>query len=385
MKTEKLIFRCVLLIVSLFLFANSDAQESQKLVTKTKTIKKIFDKDTIKHLYITNSLGDISISGWNKNYLEMIITVEVIGWADGDVNTFIDNLTPNPEYTGNKEEGFGVWSVYDFKHIKNYCCPDAKKVYKRWFEKNVSVKEFSINYEIKIPKSLDYINLNNAYGNISLPSFTGRLSINLRNGNLKIGNLNIVDSDYECATISVRHGKVNIGKVTNAKLDFYSCDLVKINALSNSKLNTSFSNIRLGFASGINLQSKSDDYLITTLDSVVGRGQFTTMVIENLESYLMFDNRSGEIDIKNINPDFNSIFLDGQFNQYTLQVANLNYLLSANLETTEINCNDTICSKSFKNQAMNSNLTINKKVGIPSNFSKITLNCSKCNIDLLDD
>jgi len=247
MRTINSVFKCVLFIGSVFLFINAFAQQGEEnIITKTKTIEKVFDKGTINDLYILNSLGDINISKWKEDYLKMIITVEVIGWEKEDVDIFMENLLPAPEYTGSEEEGFGVMSVYDFKHIKNYCCPNEKKIYRRWFEKNASVKQFHIDYEIKIPETLDFINLKNAYGNISLPSFSGQLSINLRNGNLKAGDLDIAVSDCQCPNITVRFGKANLGDVKNGSLNFYMCEGVKISSIKNSHLSSSFSNVKIG-------------------------------------------------------------------------------------------------------------------------------------------
>ena len=378
MKTEISIFRNLCLIALAIVFTAGMAQEQESLITKRKSLITDFDKMSITELFVVNNFGNINISSWKENYIEMKIMVEVTGWEEEEVGIFIEQVFPNPYYKNNF-----VISSYNSKHIKNSCCPDVKKVYRPWFGKNAEVKQFRIDYEIKIPKSLEYLQLLNAYGNISLPSYAGKLIINLRNGNLKTGNLDIESCEYP--GIKVRYGKVNLGKVNNGTLNLYSCDLVKIASLHNSDLSTSFSNVDIGYVSDVNLQSKSDAYVIKQLDSLNGNGQFTTLSIANLGSYLKFNNRSGEINIDKISPSFKNIFLGGQFNHYTMQVAGLNYLFSAKLESTELVCPESICSKSFKNEALNSSITFNKKIGLHTSFSKITLECSKCNIDMVID
>ena len=382
MKIGITIFKFALLFALLFTPVISFSQEGEKLITKKKIIKKTYDTGKVKSLRIDNRFGDINISKWKSNTVEMFITIEVTGWEEDEVAIFLEKLIPEPE-TSEGKEGIIAVSSYNSKYIRDCGCLNEKQVYRRWFEKNITVKNYRINYEVKIPENLSMIVLINSYGNISLPSFSGQLKINLKNGNLKTGNLDLSRLNYY--DISVFYGKVNLGEVTNGSLKFYSCDLVKIGALCNSKVNSSFSNFRLGYVSGIRLTSKSDDYIIESVDSLSGTGQFTTMSINNFGSYLKFNNRSGEISIKNIKPNFNSILLEGYYNHYALPVAELNYLLSAELESTELNCPESIISKSFQDKAMNGSITFNKKIGSKAGYSRITLKCSKCNIDLLTD
>jgi hypothetical protein len=382
MKTRITIFKFALLFALLFTSVISISQEGVKLITKKKTIVKTFDTGEVKSLMIDNRFGDINISKWKSNAIELQITIEVIGWEEDDVILFLEKIIPLPEATEG-EEGSTIVSTYNSKFIRGCGCLSEKQVYRRWFEKNITVKNYRIDYEIKIPENMSSIVLINSYGNISIPSFSGHLKINLRNGNLRTGNLDLTRLNYY--DISVYYGKVNLGEVTNGSLMFYSCDLVKIGALCNSKINSSFSNFRLGYTSGVGLKSKSDDYLIESVDSLGGTGQFTTISINNFGSYLKFNNRSGEITIKKIKPNFNSILLEGYYNHYALPVAELNYLLSAEFESTELNCPENIISRSFQDKAMNSRITFNKKIGSKVGYSRITLKCSKCNIDLLSD
>ena len=382
MKKEKSLCKYFMIAFALFLFSPAYAQEQENLITKTKTIEKVFNDSNISALFVINSFGDINISTWKSNRLEMTIEVEVSGWEEEDVDLFLEKLLPEP-YSSGDVEGVTVISVYNFKLNKNCCCPDEKKVYRPLFGKKAEVKSYRINYDIKIPETVDFVNLGNTYGNISIPSFKGKLIVNVRNGDLKTGNLDLVSC--ECPGIKVRYGRVNLGEVNNGILNFYSCELVKIAALNDSKLTSSFSNVQLGRASGVSLQSKSDDYLIDNLDSLSGKGQFTTLSIEKLGQYLNFNNRSGEIIVNKINPDFKSIVLDGQYNHYSLDLSGLEYLFSAKLESTELNCIESICSKSFQNEAMSSSITFNKKIGSGESLSRISLNCSKCNIDLKTD
>jgi hypothetical protein len=383
MKTEKSMGKFMVLLSLLFVFSMSPAQDGENLITKSKTITKVFDKESVRDLFVTNSTGDINISRGLSKQLEIVIKIEVTGWQDEDVEIFLEKLVPDISLEGNEEQGFQVLSLFNFKMNKKCACPGEKKVYNPWFGKKAEVKSYRVDYEIKIPETLNSIQLLNAYGNISLPSYTGKLIINLRNGNLKTGNLDL--ASCECPGITVRYGKVNMGKVNNGILKFNSCEHVKIEALQNSELNSSFSNVRLGYASGVDLQSKSDDVVIQRIDSLFGRGQFTTLSVEELGSYLKFDNRSGEISVKKIESDFSSIVLNGTFNNYHLNVSELSYLFSASLASTELSCPEAVCSKSFREKARNSSITFNKKVGLQPGQSQIKLSCTTCTIALIAD
>ena len=360
--------------LALTVFAQDD------LISKVKTIEKVFDESGIEYVGITNSFGDIDISYWDNDKVKMTITVKVIAWEDDDAERFIEKLIPESKTFECKCSGKAVYSATDYSHIKKLCgCDGEKKVYAPWFKKNAEVKQFSVNYDVKIPASVNIIDLSNRFGNINIPDFEGTLSINLSNGNLKAGGLKMQNSSKG---VRARYGKVHIESIENSKIDLYSCKDVQIGNLAGTNLISKFSDIHISSCRGLTLNSKSDNITIGRLESLEGRGIFTSLEIDNFTSVINFYNKSGEIEIRKTNPDFKTISLDGQFNDYILNLNTLGYSLTADLEFTDLKAPDAIYPEQKRKELINGKASFKIEVGNQPGVPQVLLKCSNCNVDL---
>ena len=130
------------------------------------------------------------------------------------------------------------------------------------------------------------------------------------------------------------------------------------------------------------LTSKGDNITIENLESLRGTGNFTSLKIDKLISSINLSNKSGETEIETVNPGFESISLTGQFNDYILNLNNLNYTLTADLEFTDLKSSEEIFKTLERKKLLNGKATINKQIGDQSGDSQINLKCSNCNVVL---
>ncbi len=379
MKTEKKNITFNLLLIFCLITFSGFAQDD--LISKVKTIVKTFDQPNIEYFGVTNIFGNVDISYWDQKKMKITVTIKVIAWEEDDAERFIEKLTPEIKVSEGKDGKVSIYSAIDISHIKNLCgCGNNdRKVYAPWFKKNAEVKQFNVSYDVKIPASVNKMDLYNRYGNMSIPDFEGNMSIQLTNGNLKTGNLKLSDNDIG---IRVRYGKVNLESVENSKLNLYSCNDVSIGNIGNVNLTSKFSDINITSCSGLVLNSESDNITIGNLTSLKGSGNFTSLKIGNLVSSIDFDNKSGEIEIVKINPGFKNISLAGQFNDYILNLNNLNYSIFAELEFTDLKSDKTIYPEQKRKGLINGKAIIEKQIGNQTGDSHVNLKCSNCNVVL---
>ncbi len=345
-----------------------------KWVTKVKTIEKEFDNN-VKYIDVNNNYGNINISYWNEKKLKARVTIKVEASEEKIANSFIKKICPviKSECDEMNICDFGLRPKYFYTNDKNH-----NEIYGSGSEKNLGVKQFRIDIDLLIPYSVDYICVTNNFGNISIPDYSGNLQLFLSNGNLKTGKLNLNDTTLP---FEIRNGEVNIKSLKNSKLvRFYSCKDVKIGNITNVNLYSNFSNIQITDCSGLNIDSKSDNITIDNLESLEGTGSFTDISIKNLYYSLILNDKSGTIEIENIDPGFKTISLAGQYNDYILNLDKLNYTLHAELEFTDFESPESILSLEKRKELISGANTFEKIVGNNTGKSIVRLKCSNCNV-----
>jgi len=379
MKTGKRNIASKLLVIFCLLILSGFAQDD--LISKVKIIEKVFDQPNIEYFGVTNIFGNIDISYWDQEEVKMTITIKVIAWEEEDANRFIEKVIPEISTTQSKKGYFSIYSATDVSRIKNLCnCDDDEgKIYAPWFKKKARVKQYNVSYEVKLPATVNKIDLYNRYGDISIPDFEGNMSIQVSNGNLKTGKLKLENNEIG---IRVRYGKVHIESIENSKLNLYSCNDVNIGNLRNVNLISKFSGIDVISCSELVLNSKSDNFTIRILESLRGTGDFTSLIINNLVGSIDLNNKSGETEIETVNPGFKSISLTGQFNDYILNLNHLSYFLSAELEFTDLKSPEAIYPKQKRKELLNGKAIIKNRIGDQSEDSQVNLKCSNCNVVL---
>lgn len=170
--------------------------------------------------------------------------------------------------------------------------------------------QVEINYMVKVPGYLDIV-LQNKFGDIYLDDLSGRVDIELSNGVLKASNL---DGN------------------TSIKLSFANG---MINRLSTSTLNIAYSDLELGEAMQLDLQSKSskinadrinvlkidsrrDKLFFKSVEYFYGTGSFTQVWIYDLtresDAYMKY----GDLTIEHVNPDYSKIKIESEYTDITL-------------------------------------------------------------------
>lgn len=162
----------------LFLFPVLMLANNPKLngkYTKEKKIEKQFDVTPNTLLHIDNRYGNVDITTWNQNRIEIEITMTTNGNNEEEVANRLDDISvafntssnhvSAVTQISNKRSGWSFW---------------------RNTSSNVNMK---INYTLKMPLS-NNLEIKNDYGAINLNELNGNLSLSCDYGSFIIGNLN---------------------------------------------------------------------------------------------------------------------------------------------------------------------------------------------------
>jgi len=244
-------FKNILPILLLLATAQLFAQEIDK-EKKEKKRYEFFRERNISKTYpasgntlnIDNQFGEVKITTWDKNEIKVDIHIE----ASSTVKDLADKSFERIDVT-DKQEGKDI----NFKTIMN----------KNGKDDNISCHNcsntMSIDYDIHMPAN-NALNIENSFGSIVIPDYTGPVSLTNKYGSLKAGKLSRPEKiwvEFGSADLksignidlTFKYSSVTIGSLTgNSKLKFEFCGYSKVNldnGLTALTVNDSYSSVHL--------------------------------------------------------------------------------------------------------------------------------------------
>ena len=200
----------LLLIPSIVLGATNPVKKHEK----TKKISKTFKVKKDATLTIKNKYGNVDVTTWDKNTIQIDINIIVKGNNLSKVEDRINDV--EIEFSSDKEN---VKAVTRFGEKRNSW----------WSWGNNNKINYQIHYTVKMPIT-NNANLNNDYGYITLDKLEGEATINCDYGKITIGDLlgenTDINLDYckNSSISSMKNGSVNVDACM-ADIE-YCCDFL---------------------------------------------------------------------------------------------------------------------------------------------------------------
>jgi hypothetical protein len=185
----------VLLAVSLTATAQEEKKKRYEFV-KERDIKKTYPASG-NTLNIDNSFGHVKIITWDKNEIQVDIHIEASSNEEKNAIKTFESIDVTDRQSGNN---IYFKTTTDKGKSKNYNCNNCHTT-------------MSIDYEIHLPAG-NSLDIENSFGDIVIPDYSGAVSLVSKFGNLTAGSLSNVDD------IQVEFGKAKIKNLTNAKAVF---------------------------------------------------------------------------------------------------------------------------------------------------------------------
>ncbi|WP_348812607.1 hypothetical protein [Flavobacterium maritimum] len=345
---------CNLLILFVLIpflgFSNEDT-----FISKQKSIKKTYIVNANAGIDIDNKYGNISISTWDEDKIDLDITIKVTGGNENWVHQKLNSI--DVDITALKSMVTAVTNI-------------GNSTYKSKGSNN----SFEINYIIKIPKN-GTVKLNNKYGNIT--------SLNLES---------TVD-------ISCKYGKINLAKLngnaSNIRIEY--CQNSTIEYIKSGNIEARYSGLKIDEAGKIALETNYTDVTILEgqnikydcnygvfkfqkINSFVGSGNYLTITIAEIFNTLNLDVNYSKINIGTINEKANNININSGYSDIVLGY-DTNYAFDFEISTkysgikndgnlqilsSEEKTNSKRISGFYKKKALN-------KVVITSNYGNVSL------------
>jgi hypothetical protein len=278
----------LLLLIPSVVIANNDLDKKKH--EKSKSISKSFDVNSDATLKISNKYGDVNVTSWNQNRIEIDVKITVKGNDEDSVEEILDKIQVDFESSsslvsartiiGNKDWGF--W----------------KK------RKRISYK---IDYTVKMPTT-NNVKLDNDYGSIRLDELEGTADISCDYGKIIIGDLKGNDSsislDY-CSSSTIDSMKDGDISIDYSKLTIENATKVD--------LSMDYSTMKFNTVEDLNFSADYGSLTVDNVDSASGTGDYTGLKFGTVNTRLKVNTDYGSVRIKNLAEGFDYVDIDTEF------------------------------------------------------------------------
>jgi hypothetical protein len=303
-------------------------------------------------LVIDNRYGKLDVNTWDKNEVTVDITITARANNAGDAQEILDRISiAEPGNSGN-----GIYYKTEIGKVGT----------------SKSESGFSINYVVHMPRN-HTAELTNKYGDIEMESTDGKLSIDLKYGNLKIGNLGGSNSD-----IKVAYGKADITSIESGNVRS-SYSTLTIGKAGTVQIFNEFEKTNIGTVRSLDIEQKYGNLNIGSVNNLKGHTQYAGLTVDKLLKSVQMTVKYGNgVKFNYIGPDVDNINLS---TSYTNQVYHFDngVNLSANISSSFGNLQNKASNISLSNSSSITSATYKGKIGNGSRGS-MTLTTSYGNI-----
>ncbi len=283
---NRLVFKTLVIIVVVSL-AGIEQIVAQGYAKRSRKVEKSFNLNQKTKLSVSNRYGDIHINTWDKNQIDVEVTITAQKASERKAEDLINSVKINISGDGNDDLIEFVTRIED--RINN--------------RKN---ENFEIDYDINMPKDSP-LRINNRYGNLYLSDIDARIDIEVDYGKVRIENVN---GD---AILDFAYGGGEIAKIGSCDLNISYSNL-DIESAKNLDINSRYSNISLGESKEIELNQKYSDLEIDDVEVIIGESKYSKLKIDNLFKELDLEmSYGGGLRVRKVHKNFDRIVLDSDY------------------------------------------------------------------------
>lgn len=294
----------------------------------TKDWKRSFTVSSQGTVHIENKYGNVVVNGWDKEEVQVAITVSVTHRKDENAQKLLDRIQPE------------VTTADDFVKVSAKILEKSSGFFARYFNKanpfDFDKTNVKIDFEVYLPSTTE-LKVTNKFGDLVLASWEGDLEANVQHGDIWIND------EISAFKVDMRFGKLNSrgADYGNVKMSNGSIDIKSVGKL---KIISSGSEIDLGNVSNLELYSSKDEILVEEVKTLRGDFKFSNGRIQKVGSKLFLTLRVAELEIGEILEGSPEIDIVQESSEIKIDVSGLAFDFAATMEQGLLRV-----PKSFKN------------------------------------
>ncbi|PKB43802.1 DUF4097 and DUF4098 domain-containing protein YvlB [Cellulophaga sp. RHA19] len=276
----------LLLTIPILSIANNDKGK----YIKEKTIKKEFSVNTNAFLKVNNKYGNLNITSWDQNRIEIEVHIKTSGNNEEKVQRKLDDIT-----ISFKGSSSNVSAKTNINKTSSWGWGNSNNV------------NMQINYTIKLPVK-NNIDLTNDYGSITLDRIDGHATINCDYGRLDIGELrgrnNNLNFDYT--------SKSEIDYINSAKIDADYSGFT-ITKAGNLDLNTDYTSASIIKMENLVYNSDYGSLSVSEAKNIEGNGDYISIKLGKINGNVSLNADYGSIKIAELTENAGNITINADY------------------------------------------------------------------------
>ena len=237
-----------------------------------KTYQEKYAVDKGATLAIQNKFGDINCQAWDESTVSILVEIKVDASSQEKADRVFDKI--KVDLSGSRTKVLGITTVGNINNV-----------------------DFSIDYEIRMPKWIK-LDFDNKFGDIILDKTDGATKINLEYGAMEANALNGPNTD-----LNIKFSKVEAGFIHDGIIHIEYSEL-ELEEAGNLKIYSRFSELKLEKLAQLNLDSQYDDVNVESSGPVISISRFSDLEFEKVDGDFDFDTEYGEVTLDYITPAF---------------------------------------------------------------------------------
>jgi len=255
--------------------------------TKQKEVKKAYFVNTDAGIDIRNSYGNVFVTTWDEDKIELNIVIKVSGDNENWVTKRLDDIN------------------IDIEALKTLVT--ASTAISNSSNNNSKNNSIEINYTIKIPKN-GSVKINNKYGTIITTDLSANTDLTCKYGKITLGklngNTNLITIDY-CS-------KSTIDYIKNGKIhaDYSGLSINECNAI---KLYSDYTDLTILTGNELKYESNFGKLTLGSFKSLEGKGDYLSIRADKISSNLKIETQYSRLTVGEIDANANAVFIDSEY------------------------------------------------------------------------
>lgn len=308
----KLLFYKITLLAVLMLCTTGMVAQNKL----SKDVKKEYPLTNGGALYLENKYGDVFINGWDRESIQISVTIEVKGKNLDKAKDLLKRINPDIVHTNSqiiiKTEITQKNPSFFNKYIKKIGPLNSEKA------------NSDINYTIYLPRNAE-VEVFNKYGDIIITDFNGKLRADVEHGDLRITD------DIETSKLSIKYGKLRAMALNKASISAKDATL-SFETSEALKLDSDGATISLERVGQLDIDSNKDDIEIGDVDNVFGTIKYSKITLNNVVSKVNLNLNLAELRVLKFKTASPVLNIHQRSSEVYINISNTNFNFSAELE-----------------------------------------------------
>ena len=279
----------------------------------SKSIKKEFAISSNGTAAMYNQYGKIDVKTWQQNRVKVEVTITVEARNESDAQKVFDRIK------------------VEFEDRADYVKAETliESSQNSWWNWGSDKSEFSIDYEVFVPRSLQ-LDLQNKYGDVYVGEMDGQGEVRVKYGNFRLEGFNN-DLELELAygngavvkakdiNADLSYGKLTMEQVRDLVVDSkYS--MLTIEQCNDLRSSSKYDTYEIGALHELRSEGRYDNLRIGKAENLFVNSRYTDLKIERIANSADLDLQYGGVNIGEIAKGFSEVRLIGRYTDYKVRV-----------------------------------------------------------------